>query len=285
MRILLLLLLCFSSHLFAQVQAITESNDGSIWIGSNDRLLKMAGMKIEVASGYSANGRINALVGDANRTIWVGTDQNLVRCANGDCKNFTGIPAAKVISLAKGKNQSLWILAEDKFYNIQGKTVTSAAIPSTELAAFAVDQKGNVWVGTRSAVKRYLNGRFEDVLPTFAQAMTVDDKGALWIGSGHEVMRWQNGTKETFLLPAPPANVRMRPPITSILRTKSEKLYVGTTLGLFSLTGKAFQKVADAEVHALLEDSNGTVWIGTADGLKRMTQGKTFDVPLPANRG
>jgi ligand-binding sensor domain-containing protein len=281
MRILLLLLLCFSSHLFAQVQAITESNDGSIWIGSNDRLLKMAGMKIEVAAGYSANGRINALVGDANRTIWVGTDQNLVRCANGDCKNFTGIPAAKVISLAKGKNQSLWILAEGKFYNIQGKTVTSAAIPSTELAAFAVDQKGNVWVGTRSAVKRYLNGRFEDVLPTFAQAMTVDDKGALWIGSGHEVMRWQDGTKETFLLPPPPANVRMRPPITSILRTKSEKLYVGTTLGLFSLTGKAFQKVSDAEVHALLEDNNGTVWIGTADGLKRMTRGKTFDVPLP----
>lgn len=278
-------MICLSSNLFAQVQAITEAIDGRIWLGNEDRLLKLSGTKLEVAAGYSANGRINALAGDESGTIWVGTDQRLIRCANGGCENYTGIPAAKVLSLAKGKNQSVWVLTEEKLYNIQGKTVTSAAIPSTQLESFAVDPEGHPWVSTRSAVKRFLNGQFKDALPAFAQAMTVDYKGALWIGSGHEVMRWQNGTKETFLLPAPPANVRMRPPITSILRTKSEKLYVGTTLGLFSLTGKAFQKVADAEVHALLEDSNGTVWIGTADGLKRMTQGKTFDVPLPANRG
>jgi ligand-binding sensor domain-containing protein len=281
MKILLVLLLCLTSNLFAQVQAITESNDGILWLASEDRLLKLAGTKAEVASGYSANGRINALIGDSNGAIWVGTDQSLVRCANAGCENYTGIPAAKVLSLATGKNYSLWVLTEEKLYNIAGKTVISAAIPSTQLETLAIDLEGGAWIGTRSAVKRYHNGRFEDVLPTFAQAMTVDHTGDLWIGSGHEVIKWQKGATEVFLLPAPPANVRMRPPITSILHTNSKKLYVGTRLGLFLLTGKTFQKLSDAEVLALLEDSKGIVWIGTADGLKRMTQGKTVDVPLP----
>lgn len=285
MKILLLALLCLTSNLFAQVQAITESNDGNLWIASEERLLKLAGTKIEVATGYSGNGRINALVGDSSGAIWVGTDQSLIRCANSACENYTGIPAAKVLSLATAKDNSLWVLTDEKLYNVKGKTVVSAAIPSTQLETMAVDLEGRAWIGTRAAVKRYQNGRFEDVLPTFAQAITVDDQGALWIGSGHEVIRWQNGGKETFLLPPPPANVRMRPPITSILRTKSEKLYVGTSLGLFLLTGKTFQKLFDAEVLDLLEDSKGMVWIGTTDGLKRMTQEKTFDVPIPANRG
>ena len=277
----MLLLLCLASNLFAQVQAITESIDGSIWLASEDRLLELAGSKAEIATGYSTNGRINALVGDSGGTIWVGTDQSLVRCVGGSCENYTGIPAARVLSLAMSRNHSLWVLTEEKLYNIKGKTVVSAAIPSTQLETMAVDAEGRVWIGTRVAVKSYQNGRFEDVLPTFAQAMTVDDQGALWIGSGHEVMKWMNGTTEVFLLPSPPANVRIRPPITSILRTKSQKLYVGTSLGLFLLTGKTFQKLSDAEVLDLLEDSKGTVWIGTTDGLKRMTQGKTVDVPVP----
>ena len=281
MRILLVLLLCLASNLFAQVQAITESGDGSLWVGSDDRLLKLAGTEIELAAGYSAKGRITALVVDANGIIWVGSEHSLIRCANSGCEDYTGIPAAKVLSLSTGKNQSLWVLTKEKLYNIQGNKVTSAAIPATQLESFAVGPVGNVWVSTRSSVKNYLNGQFKDVLPAFAQAMTVDHKGALWIGSGHEVIRWQNGTKETFLLPPPPANVRMRPPITSILRTKSENLYVGTTAGLFLLKDKTFQKLSDAEVLALFEDSKGTVWIGAADGLKRMTQGKTVDVPLP----
>jgi ligand-binding sensor domain-containing protein len=281
MRVLLFLLLCFSSDLFAQVQAITESSDGKLWLASENRLLKLAGTKAEIAPGYSPNGRINSLVGDASGTIWIGTDQSLVRCANGGCENYTGIPAAKVLSLATGKNNSLWVLTEEKLYNIAGKTVISAAIPSTQLETLAVDAEGRAWVGTRSALKRYQNGQFEDILPTFAQAIISDHKGAMWIGSGHEVIRWQNGKMDNFLLPSPPANVRMRPPITSILRTKSEKLYVGTSLGLFSLTGKTFQKLSDAEVLALFEDSKGSIWIGTPDGLKRMTQGKTVDVPLP----
>jgi ligand-binding sensor domain-containing protein len=281
MRILLLLLLCLSSNLFAQVQAITEATDGTIWFGNEDRLLKLAGENVQDATGYVRNGRINALLADQSGTVWVARDQALVRCAGSACDNYTGIPAAVVLSLAMGKNQTLWVLTEEKLYSIQGKTVISAAIPSTQLETFAVNAEGRVWVGTRSAVKSYQNGRFEDVLPTFAQAMTVDDKGALWIGSGHEVMKWMKGTTEVFLLPPPPANVRMRPPITSILRTKSENLYVGTTAGLFLLTGKTFQKLADVEVLALFEDSKSTVWIGTADGLKRMTQGKIDDIPLP----
>lgn len=280
MRILLFLFLCLSSNLYAQVQAITEGVDGTIWFGNEERLLKLSGKQIEVATWYSAGGRINAVVAQ-DGTIWIGTDQALVRCSGSTCENYSGIPAARVVSLAAGKNQSLWIATEDKLYHLHGKTVTSAAIPSTQLETMAVDSEGNAWVGTRSAVKRYRNGQFEDVLKTFAQAMRADHKGALWIGSGHEVMRWQNGATQVFLLPPPPANVRMRPPITSILPTKSERLYVGTQLGLFALSGKQFQKVSDAEILALLEDSKGNVWMGISDGLKRMTQGKTFDVPLP----
>jgi ligand-binding sensor domain-containing protein len=281
MKILVFLLFWSSSNLFAQVQAITEAADGAIWFAKEARLLRITGEKIEAVPAYQPAGRINALLADSNRNVWIGTDQNLVRCTDDKCEKYSGIPAARVLSIAIGKNQSVWVATDYNLYNIHISTLTSAAIPSTKLDTIAIDETGAVWVSTRTAVKRFRDGRFEDVLKTFAQVIASDGRGTLWIGSGYELMAWRHGDTEIFPLPPPAANVRMRPPITSIRPAKSGDVYVGTRVGLFLLAGKNLQKIADAEVLALLEDSKGNIWIGTADGLKRMAQGKISDVPFP----
>ena len=280
MIIILLILLIFSSPAMAQIQALTQGPDENIWAAEPNRLFKIAA-NVEIVTWYQSPGTIRTLLFDDHQNLWIGTDQGLVRCKNNECKPDSRIPAAAVIALAPG-NEALWIATNEKLYQIRNNTITSAALPSNRIEAIAAKEEGSVWVGTRSSVQIFRNGSFQEMLKTSAQAIAIDPTtGAVWIGAGHELIRRENGKTETFSLPAPPANVRMRPPITAILPTRSGKIYLGTHGGLLQLSNGSFRKVLDEGVFALLEDKKRTLWIGTSDGLKKIVNGKIMDVPLP----
>lgn len=241
-----ILFLLLGTDVFAQVHALTEDQEGTIWVAGENRLLRiLPGGKIESVGNLVKTETIKALASGKNRVLWIGTEGGLFRCEKGSCTIDSRIPAGPVRSISIDHDQSIWIATDKEVLKLDHGASISKPVQTNRVEALAIDGKGNVW-----------------------------------LGSGHELIRW-NEPKEVFTLPPPPPNVRMRPPVTSILPSRSEKIYVGTHMGLLLLTGKIFKKVSDADVLALLEDSKGNIWVGTSDGLKRMTNGKMINVSLP----
>jgi ligand-binding sensor domain-containing protein len=279
----ILIVLLFASTAIAQIQALSQGPDDSLWIARTDHLLKL-GMKPEVVTWYRGSAQVRTILADQNgNDLWVGTEEGLFHCniRAQKCEPDSRIPPGTIIAIAK-VGDSLSIATAEKLYKINNRTVTSAALPSNRIDAIAVSNDGEIWVGTGSSVQTFQNGSFQEVLKSSAQAITIEPAtGVVWIGAGQELVRHQQGKTKSFSLPAPPANVRMRPPITSIQPTQSGKVFVGTHGGLLQLSGNTFRKILEAEVLSLFEDRKGTLWIGTSEGLKKMIDGKIEDVLLP----
>jgi ligand-binding sensor domain-containing protein len=238
-----IILLLFCAFAFGQVQELAVANDGTIWLARDTQLFRIQNNKLSMIKGYQQNARITDLAVDGEGNIWVASDQGLLRCDLRGCEPDPRVAAG------------------------------------IDLEALTIDNKGTLWLSTRSAVGMLKNGSIQQVLNTFAQALAVDSSGAIWIGSGQEVIKWQAGRTKIYSLPAPAANVRMMPPITSILPAEN-KVYVGTHQGLLLLNGETFERVADLDVFALAKENSGGILIGVANGLKRMTNGKITNVPL-----
>ena len=240
---ILLILIGISTNLVAQVQSLTRDENGKLLILTENQvfLLEETGKKVPVPVSTQEN--IQAIAADKNGTLWLATDQGLVRCHNADCKPDARM--ADVRSIATDETGVPWVGART--------------------GLFKLDKKGLVPVTVHSGM---------------VDALAFDQDGVLWLGAGFEVKRLRNGTAETFALPPPPANVRMRPPITSLLITKSGKVYVGTHQGLLLMSGKTLKKISEDEVQSLAEDAQGNLYIGTSDGLKKMENQKILNVPF-----
>ena len=246
MRFLNVLILMMVAAPALVVQAITEWN-GSIFLAREDRLLEIhPSGKIEPAKLQGITGKVVAMTTDRNGHLWIATETGLIRCKARICK-----PAPEA--------------------QIRG------------IQTLAFDSQNSLWIGTRSGLFTLKDSavRRSPLASNMVQALTFSADGSLWLGSGFEVVRVRNGKRETFSLPPPPANVRMQPPVTSIAVTKNGEVYVGTRGGLLLLDGQTFVKKSEDEILALLEDSSGTLWAGTSDGLKKFVKGRWTDVVLP----
>ena len=276
MRSILILFLLASLPVYADVQSITQTTDGVIWVGTSEGLYKLNQSKPQLVE----QGTFHSLAADHNE-VWAGTSRGLLLCRNLNCEKDVRSPAAEIFSVAS-HDQHLWATTENQLFEIDAKKATSTGIPPNPIQSIAIDGTGSVWIGTRQYVGRYQNGSFEQILNNSAQALASDPKGDIWIGSGYDIFRWSNGKTTTLELPPPAANVRTLPPITIILVSREGTLWVGTRTGLLKLNGRQFQKIVpDIEITSLFEDQDSTLWIGSSKGLKKNANGKLTSISLP----
>jgi ligand-binding sensor domain-containing protein len=238
-----LCIVLLSVDAFAEVQALAQTPDGKIWIARETEMLIYENGKATAVEMQGLGGTVEEMAADPTGGLIIATDQGVFLCKDQSCRKDTRLPEG------------------------------------FEMESMAVDSKGTLWASTRRATGYFHNAIFQPVLPVLAQALAFDEKGVLWAGSGHDLIRWENGKSTTYSLPPPPANVRMAPPITSLLPAKTGEVYVGTRIGLFVLSQQDIKSLYDLDVQALMQDREGAIWIATVDGLKKL-QGALTDVQL-----
>ena len=150
------------------------------------------------------------------------------------------------------------------------------------------DKYGNLWIGTEDAgLNKFIpkKGRFEKFLPTGSQSsisyyningLAVDDD-ELWIGTfehGLDVMNIRTGKVVRHYTASLDENSLKSNFITTIYKTRSGEILIGTYLGLYQYNRKnnnfdiIKQVSADAYIYTICEDHEGTVWVGTVgDGI------------------
>ncbi|MDQ6630920.1 MAG: ATP-binding protein, partial [Verrucomicrobiota bacterium] len=273
------------------VQALAQTHDGYLWVGTQNGLARFDGIRFTVFDSRTTpeirNSFIYALCATKDGSLWIGTfTGGLVRLKKGIFSLFTrsdGLPDDAIRSLFESSDGSLWIgttnglsrFQQEKFRNFSKRE----GLADNVIRSIGEDQNGNLWIGTDLGVNQIVGGKImrlpemNDGLPTFSvKNIYPDKKGNLWFGTVGGLLRMTDGKVSTFTQSDSLADNL----VNTLCEDQTGNLWVGTAGGLSRFTGGQWvtEKNEDGTpfdvVSSLLEDHEGNVWIGAKDGLTRL---------------
>jgi len=250
------------------VPALLQTSNGGVWLGTwgggifefrNGKISRLAGDKI------LGDGRIKSFLEDREGRIWVGTPAGIHCWKDGHWsepdKNW-GPKRLNVNAILQRKDGSLWFGTADGAARLEGDRLrwyrTGDGLPGDNVRALVEDKAGTLWMGTGKGLCRLRQGRLKSYeLPGGASnqdilSLCLDRDGNLWIGTDGGGLN------------------RMRDESRAMSETQAGIIERLTTV----------EGLPADSVWAILEDKEGSLWIGTfGGGLARLQESKfvTYD--------
>ena len=177
---------------------------------------------------------------------------------------------------------------------------SNVGLASPVVTVFAEDGDGFLWVGSQSGLQRWDGYRFwtyktvlgsSDSLPDdLVQALYTDWQGRLWVGTSSGGLAMYDRRTDKFVRYRSSPNDLNRVDVFSITGDGGRGLWVGSSTGLDHLdtdSGKfdhmGLPPIAGREpdqASALLRTADGTLWVGTDQGLERSVK---LDAAVPGH--
>jgi ligand-binding sensor domain-containing protein/signal transduction histidine kinase len=166
-------------------------------------------------------------------------------------------------------------------------------LPEETVQAFAQTPDGYLWVGTSGGLLRFDGARFRlfahENTPAFGEnsvfCLLVGHDGRLWIGTdGSGLIEWRDGAFHAY----PAANGQTSDFVRALAEDRNGLLWVATDDGLFWARNGRLERadkplgVPEFNVHAVLEDRAGRMWIG-GSRLYSLKSGQSREYSLPGN--
>src|SRR5580704_16343915 len=226
----------------ASVNAISQTTDGYLWLGTGDGLVRFGGAGFTRYRKSSVpqiiDNEITALVADTVGGLWAAT-------ASGGVLHYTpGAPLSPGTFEHYGSSEGL---------------------PDDRLLSIAIDAHGRVWAGTQRGLAVLEGGRFRPMYTDSFRGpvsyLSFGSDGETWVGSVGRALRISGG--KVAEIPVPGGSV------TSILRTRDGETLIAGEVGLYRVVaGRAVphQIGGVSNAIALLEDSRGGMWVSKAGG-------------------
>ena len=273
------------------VNAIGQTKDGYLWIGTDKGLMRFDGFNFRPVSFTSittaSNVPILQLFTDSDGKLWVrpqGAD--VVRQRDGNFESVRyGAEGMTFQITAVSKDSKGGIVVSDiaqGTFRFMGEDVQKLAAPavlpgSSPVISMAETAEGKIWMGTLGAGLFLLaDGRATNVnagLPDrkINCLLPISDE-ELWVGTDAGLYRWNGKEFRRTELPPFLGNVQ----VLSVLRDRDSNMWVGTARGLLRINAKGISFSEENElrgnggINVLFEDREGNLWIGGARGLGRI---------------
>ncbi len=268
------------------VHGLAEDDRGRMWVGGS-RLLRFGQTVDEVKlPGKYGENRVKSIVQTSDGSIWVGTVSGLLRMttAEREFQHVSGI-AGTVRVLLQMPDGRLWIgtIGQGAYTYEEGvlqRVTPPNPLPSQTILGLFEDSDGNLWMGTQAGMLRFsrTNARLIS-LPEAAdsdfETISRDSDGTLWIASTH-LYHLLHGKAIPYEFPElHGAHVR------NVFRDRQNSLWIGTDgRGIFHITPKGTTQYTTAKglvnnfVRAILQTSDGAIWVGTDEGISRIGEGR-----------
>jgi ligand-binding sensor domain-containing protein/signal transduction histidine kinase len=265
----------------SEIQTLTETRDGVLWIGTRSRglyRLDDAGIK-RVPTSHNS---ITATREDREGNLWVGTGGGLNRLRPRAIRLYdarNGLAGDLVYSICEDNDSALWFgsRSEDVLRLADGRFSVFANTngwPGGVVTTLCADRSGGVWFGTLTGgLVRWQNGVFKstDFKSERIESLYQDREGSLWIGTSQAgLLLWRDGKIARF-----PVKDGLRE-VTAVAEDGTGHLWVGTQQGdLFCRGDGSLQRFSrsdglpDATIQTILADGAESLWIGTCRGLVR----------------
>jgi ligand-binding sensor domain-containing protein/signal transduction histidine kinase len=273
-------------------QALAQTPDGYLWIGTSGGLVRFDGSRFTVFSPSNTpalhDDSIYSLLVSSDGTLWAGTEGGgLVRYASGKFRSYgiaEGLTNGFVRVIFEDRERRLWVGTDHGLFRMDGDRLTrvDAANDVHEISAHSIceDRRGRLLVagggllvldGQRSAYYQST----ETLADNAIRAIHEERSGAVWIGTISGLRRLPDGVVgNPFLTPRVMSGVNT----DVLLETREGQMWVGTYgSGLMRWTGAGFERLTAPallphnNLLSLFQDTEGNIWVGTQGGLMRMS--------------
>ena len=234
------------------VQALVQTRDGFVWLGTEVGLVRFDGIGFEVFDKTSKpalpGNDVQCLLAASDGSLWIGTSEGLAHWDNGAMKVFS----------------------------------TKEGLPGNDIRAMVQGANGVVFAWSAQGLARYEDDHFVETTdathfaPGAISAVTSNGQDEIWVTAGEDMSIYRQGRWE---------QAHMAPPIagggvqfvqafenTSAVASKNTLLVLrGGSLAARLAVGS---DLPGNRIQALLADHEGTLWIGTNGGLARWVNGQ-----------
>lgn len=280
---------------YTRLNSISRDREGSIWISSGrDGLLQMREtgiININQEQGLS-NNRINIIVEESDKKIYIGSDAGTVDCyTNGEISNIafkTDLKEAPIRDICQGIDGTLWIASYRGVLRIQGKSEKllgeKEGLNAIDMRRILRDKNNDLWFASRSGgifkysqkhnkvIKRYKKD--EGLESNYILSLEENSKGDVYIGthSGGLTIVKNDGSVVTHHITENDAGVL----IFNIHLDKDDNVWVVSNLGLYRFDNGMFKKIKLEVINKgetyfdWLEDKEQNAWITTNLGVLKI---------------
>ncbi len=261
------------------VHCLLRARDGKLWIGTSDGVAVYDGKKftqVNPIAGFAYRG-VHALLEAKDGAIWMGTIRGAARY---DGQGFSwlglaeGLAGADIKRMIQDKSGDLWLGTDRGLSRFNGKTVVNYPAPNGVkdwiVNDMCQDPDGVFWLAA------YGNGvfRFDPTgFVSFTQrdgmskrdnvtagvfAISADADDSVWVGTEWGGLYHVVGDT-LHSIPSTPA----KPYVRKVHRARDGTLWLGTSDGIFKYEdGRMVKALERAWVLALGSDTAGNVWFG-----------------------
>jgi ligand-binding sensor domain-containing protein/signal transduction histidine kinase len=268
------------------VQAVAQTSDGYIWVGTWGGLVRFDGEQFHAVdlSAESSQPSVSCLLGSADGSLWVGTEAAGVYCLNkGKQKRVeflsTNAPP-EVQEIHQSGDGTIWFGTTHGIYFLQnGKIQRLLSIKNLQ-AKFCPDKSGRLWACDGN-LKR-IDQREATNLPVIAAKVPkssrfvyCDTNDVFWIGTDYGVdnslIQVEDGKVTTYPREAGPPGV-----VSTIFKDSWDNLWIGSYAGLSRFVDGGFVNLKLSEgtpcrIYCVYEDQERDIWVGSEEGLTRLT--------------
>jgi ligand-binding sensor domain-containing protein/signal transduction histidine kinase len=219
------------------VHRMLQTRDGYLWIATEGGVARFNGIQFTVfnrenAPEFTSNDTC-CLAEDSDGGLWIGTSDGLLRYAGGVFRRYTtadGLPSAVVVSLAPTDDGFLLVLTTGGLARYDGHKLAPLALSAS---ALGTSSDKTVWLATATGIFSYNHEHLRAApvvdLPTEPiEGLGLLDDGSQWVRTRTAFMLWNQGRLRTW---------------------------------------HAGRELPGTRVQSFLEDSRGTLWVGTDQGL------------------
>jgi len=282
------------------VQAVEQTRDGYLWLGTQEGLVRFDGISFTVFDAASTpafqSPNVQCLLSTKDGALWIGTEGGgLVRLVNGAFKRFgagDGLASPTIRALhedhtgvlrAGTYGGGLCRFGGERFACLTSKE----GLPDDRVSAVTEDASGAIYVGTNTGVLAKVDaGDHATPFSTPFGGAVVDllsePGGSILVAARTGLFREKNGKREALV---------SGDAVSRLLVDRDGNLFAGTgARGLLRVRASGVEALSTREgmtndrVRALHEDREGNLWVGTeGGGLVRLKDGKV--VPYGAREG
>ena len=286
------------------VQAMLQTRDGYVWVGTQEGLARFDGTRFRVwderTTPALGGGSVLSLLEDSRGRLWIGLVGGIARLEGGV---FTNLQAGlsqgtSAWSFLETPDGDVWVATSGaglfRYRGDDRKTFTvSDGLPTDDLRSLCRDRAGDLWIGSTGKGVARMRGTAFSVFDTknglssdVVRSVVAHPDGGIWIGTAGGGLMRLTGNEEVEItrlqgLPTPQ--------VSALHLDRDGTLWVGTWgSGLFRVRGDRVESLStrsgltNDQIWSLGSDREGNVWIGTwVGGLNRLADGRFLPLGVP----
>ncbi len=267
------------------INGIAQGPDEYLWLVTPVGLMRFDGVSFNPFPIEKLTGRISLhvrmMLCGRTGVLWTAFDGGKVIGVNPDFSisslDDNLLPARVPITMASEGDGGLWLGYPDVVYHVQNgqttKLTTQDGVPLGAVRSLTDDGIGNIWLAKGNRVGCIRNGKFDQIVTVEGvQCMAATHTNAIWlVANAHLFFCEIDGKLRDCGAFQDTSNART----AALLEDHNGSVWIGTDgNGLFQYRQSQFErmKTSHSSVLCLNEDHEGNIWAGTGGGgLDRIT--------------